>query len=92
MVGLGETNEEILEVMRDLRAHDVDMLTIGQYLQPSSHHLPVLRYVTPDEFAMFEAAAKKMGFVHAACGPMVRSSYHADQMAHEAGYSPETLS
>lgn len=88
MVGLGETNEEILEVMRDLRTHDVDMLTIGQYLQPSAHHLPVLRYVTPDEFKMFEDEAKKMGFVHAACGPMVRSSYHADQMAHEAGFVP----
>jgi lipoyl synthase len=86
MVGLGETNEEILDVMRDLRAHDVDMLTIGQYLQPSAHHLPVLRYVTPDEFKMFEDEAKKMGFVHAACGPMVRSSYHADQMAHDAGF------
>jgi lipoic acid synthetase len=85
MVGLGETNEEILAVMQDMRAHDVDMLTIGQYLQPSGHHLPVLRYVTPDEFAMFDREAKKMGFVHAACGPMVRSSYHADQMAHEAG-------
>jgi lipoyl synthase len=86
MVGLGETNEEILDVMRDLRAHNVDMLTVGQYLQPSAHHLPVLRYVTPDEFKMFETEAYKMGFVHAACGPMVRSSYHADQMAHEAGF------
>jgi lipoyl synthase len=87
MVGLGETNEEILDVMRDMRAHDIDMLTLGQYLQPSAHHLPVLRYVTPDEFKMFETEAYKMGFVHAACGPMVRSSYHADQMAHEAGFS-----
>jgi len=87
MVGLGETNEEILDVMKDLRAHDVDMLTVGQYLQPSSHHLPVLRYVAPDEFKMFETEAQKMGFMHAACGPMVRSSYHADQMAHEAGIS-----
>jgi lipoyl synthase len=87
MVGLGETNEEILDVMRDLRAHDVDMLTVGQYLQPSGHHLPVLRYVTPDEFKMFETEAYKMGFAHAACGPMVRSSYHADQMAHEAGFA-----
>lgn len=87
MVGLGETNEEILEVMRDLRAHNVDMLTVGQYLQPSSHHLPVLRYVHPDEFKMFEEEGLKMGFVHAACGPMVRSSYHADQMAHEAGFA-----
>jgi lipoyl synthase len=85
MVGLGETNEEILEVMRDLRAHDVDMLTIGQYLQPSGSHLPVLRYVHPDEFKMFEEEAAKMGFMHAACAPMVRSSYHADQQAHEAG-------
>jgi lipoyl synthase len=87
MLGLGETNEEILQVMRDLRAHDVDMLTIGQYLQPSGGHLPVLRYATPDEFKMFETEAVKMGFVHAACGPMVRSSYHADQMAHEAGFA-----
>jgi lipoyl synthase len=87
MVGLGETNEEILQVMRDMRAHDVDMLTIGQYLQPSGGHLPVLRYPTPDEFKMFETEAYKMGFVHAACGPMVRSSYHADQMAHEAGFA-----
>jgi lipoic acid synthetase len=86
MVGLGETNDEILDVMRDLRAHNVDMLTIGQYLQPSGHHLPVLRYVAPDEFKMFENEAAKMGFVHAACGPMVRSSYHADQMAHDAGF------
>ncbi len=88
MVGLGETNEEILEVMRDLRAHDVNMLTVGQYLQPSAHHLPVLRYVPPDEFKMFETEAVKMGFIHAACGPMVRSSYHADQMAHDAGVVP----
>jgi lipoic acid synthetase len=85
MVGLGETNEEILDVMRDLRAHDVNMLTIGQYLRPSAHHLPVLRYVHPDEFRMFEEEAIKMGFAHAACGPMVRSSYHADQQAHGAG-------
>ncbi len=90
MVGLGETNEEILEVMRDLRAHDVDMLTIGQYLQPSGHHLPVLRYATPDEFKMFETEAYKMGFIHAASGPMVRSSYHADQMAHEVGLALNT--
>lgn len=85
MVGLGETDEEILEVMRDLRAHDVDMLTIGQYLQPSEHHLPVLRYVTPDTFAMFEKEAYAMGFTHAAVGPMVRSSYHADEQALAAG-------
>ena len=85
MVGLGETNEEILAVMKDLRAHDVDMLTVGQYLQPSAHHLPVLRYVAPDDFDMFAREAAMMGFKHAACGPMVRSSYHADQMAHQAG-------
>jgi len=85
MLGLGETDEEILQVMRDLRAHDVDMLTVGQYLQPSEHHLPVLRYVHPDTFAMFEREAQAMGFAHAAIGPMVRSSYHADQQAHQAG-------
>jgi lipoic acid synthetase len=84
MVGLGETDDEILEVMRDLRAHDVDMLTIGQYLAPSSHHLPVERYVHPDTFAMFEREAAAMGFRHAAIGPLVRSSYHADQQAHRA--------
>ncbi len=85
MLGLGETDEEILAVMRDLRAHGVDMLTIGQYLQPSAHHLPVARYVHPDGFAMFEREARAMGFAHAAVGPMVRSSYHADQQAHLAG-------
>ncbi len=85
MLGLGETDEEILQVMRDLRAHDVDMLTIGQYLQPSEHHLPVLRYVHPDTFKMFEREAYAMGFQHAAVGAMVRSSYHADEQAHAAG-------
>ncbi|MFN7712959.1 MAG: lipoyl synthase [Curvibacter sp.] len=85
MVGLGETDEEILEVMRDMRAHNIEMLTIGQYLAPSSSHLPVRRYVHPDTFAMFEAEAYKMGFSHAAVGAMVRSSYHADQQAHAAG-------
>src|SRR5512137_2833026 len=85
MVGLGETDDEILQVMRDLRAHDVDMLTVGQYLAPTSHHLPVRRYVHPDTFRMFEAEAAAMGFSHAACGAMVRSSYHADQQAHAAG-------
>jgi len=83
MVGLGETDEEILEVMRDLRAHDVVMLTIGQYLQPSGAHLPLLRYVTPEQFRAFEQAAAEMGFRQAACGPMVRSSYHADLQARE---------
>ena len=71
--------------MRDLRAHDVDMLTIGQYLQPSEHHLPVRSYVHPDTFKMYEAEANAMGFTHAAVGAMVRSSYHADVQAHEAG-------
>ena len=85
MVGLGETDEEILEVMRDMRAHDIDMLTIGQYLAPSNSHLPVRRYVHPDTFKMFEEEAYKMGFSHAAVGAMVRSSYHADQQAHAAG-------
>src|SRR6478609_2903058 len=85
MVGLGETDAEILDVMRDLRAHEVDMLTIGQYLQPSPHHLPVERYVDPAVFAMYEAEASRMQFRHAAIGPMVRSSYHADQQAHQAG-------
>jgi lipoyl synthase len=85
MVGLGETDEEILEVMRDLRAHGVEMLTIGQYLAPSGHHLAVMRYVHPDVFAMFEREAAAMGFSHAACAPLVRSSYHADQQAHGAG-------
>ena len=85
MVGLGETNGEILEVMRDLRAHHVDMLTVGQYLQPSRHHLPVTRFVHPDTFAMFGREAAKMRFVNAACGPMVRSSYHADRQAMESG-------
>ena len=85
MVGLGETDEEILAVMRDLRAHDVGMLTIGQYLSPSAHHLPVERYVPLESFALFEREAVAMGFRHAAVGAMVRSSYHADQQAHAAG-------
>ncbi|MCM5678529.1 lipoyl synthase [Schlegelella sp. S2-27] len=82
MVGLGETDDEILDVMRDMRAHDIDMLTLGQYLAPSGHHLPVRRYVHPDTFKMFEEKAYEMGFTHAAVGAMVRSSYHADQQAH----------
>jgi len=85
MLGLGETDEEILTVMQDLRAHGVTMLTIGQYLAPSSHHLPVRRYVHPDTFKMFEQQAQAMGFDHAAVGPLVRSSYHADLQAHAAG-------
>ena len=89
MVGLGETDEEILQVMRDMRAHNIDMLTIGQYLAPSGHHLPVRRYVHPDTFKMFEQEAYKMGFSHAAVGAMVRSSYHADQQAHKAAEAAE---
>ncbi|HJV87178.1 MAG TPA: lipoyl synthase [Noviherbaspirillum sp.] len=85
MVGLGETDEEILQVMRDMREHGISMLTIGQYLMPSGDHLPVRRYVHPDTFKMFEAEAYKMGFAHAAVGALVRSSYHADQQAHGAG-------
>jgi len=83
MVGLGETDEEILAVMRDMRAHDIDMLTIGQYLQPTGGHLPVQRYVHPDAFAELERAAYAMGFRHAAVGALVRSSYHADRQAED---------
>lgn len=85
MVGLGETDDEILEVMLDLRRHHVSMLTIGQYLQPSDGHMPVLRYVHPDTFKIYEQEAYKMGFLNVASGPMVRSSYHADQQASRAG-------
>ncbi len=85
MVGIGESDEEILDVLRDLRAHGVDMLTIGQYLAPSAHHLPVLRYVPPETFAMYESEALKMGFTGAACAPLVRSSYWAERQAHSAG-------
>ena len=84
MVGLGETDEEVLQVMRDMRAHGIDMLTIGQYLAPSSSHLPVRRYVHPDQFKVFETQAYAMGFKHAAVGAMVRSSYHADEQAGQA--------
>ncbi len=82
MVGLGEDKEEIIAVMRDMREHDIDMLTIGQYLQPSKDHLPVARYVEPAEFDEYASIAKELGFTHAACGPLVRSSYHADKQAH----------
>lgn len=85
MVGLGETDDEIIEELRDMRAHDIDLLTIGQYLAPSNHHLPVQRYVPPETFKRFETEALAMGFNGAACGPMVRSSYWADQQAHTAG-------
>ena len=81
MLGLGETNEEILEVMKDLREHDVDMLTLGQYLQPTPYHLPVERYVSPVDFNNLKKEAEKLGFAKVVSGPMVRSSYHADQQA-----------
>ncbi|MES2787804.1 MAG: lipoyl synthase [Pseudomonadota bacterium] len=91
MVGLGETDDEILQVMREMREHQIDMLTIGQYLAPSTSHLPVRRYVHPDVFKMFEAKAYEMGFSHAAVGAMVRSSYHADEQAHAAGVASPTM-
>jgi lipoic acid synthetase len=83
MLGVGERIEEVEQVMRDLRAHDCDMLTLGQYLQPSVHHLPVDRYVHPDEFDRLGELGQALGFKHVASGPMVRSSYHADRQAHE---------
>ena len=89
MLGLGETLPQVEQALRDLRAHDVDMVTVGQYLQPSPHHHPVLRYWTPDEFAEIARMGEAMGFGHVASGPMVRSSYHADEMAHAAGYVPD---
>ncbi|NND45743.1 MAG: lipoyl synthase [Xanthomonadales bacterium] len=85
MLGLGEDRDQVLEAMRDLRAHDVDMITIGQYLQPTAHHHPVVRYWTPEEFDFFAEAGAEMGFTHVASGPLVRSSYHADEMAEESG-------
>jgi lipoic acid synthetase len=81
MMGMGEENEEMQKVLDDLRAHNVNMLTLGQYLQPSKHHFPVKRYVPPIEFDALGDYAKKIGFSQAACGPMVRSSYHADKQA-----------
>jgi lipoic acid synthetase len=84
MLGVGETMEEVEQVMRDLREHDCDMLTLGQYLQPSLHHLPLARYVHPDEFERLGVLGHELGFTHVASGPMVRSSYHADRQAHDA--------
>ena len=84
MVGLGETDDEVREIMHDMRAHNIEMITVGQYLQPSDDHLPVLRYVTPDQFKIFETEAYQMGFTNAAIGAMVRSSYHADEQATQA--------
>ena len=86
MLGLGETHEEVVATLHDLRAHDVDMVTIGQYLQPTMHHHPVLKYWTPEEYARFGRIGMEMGFTHVASGPMVRSSYHADRMAKDAGF------
>ena len=85
MLGLGETYEQVAGALNDLRAHDVDMVTIGQYLQPTAHHHPVIRYWTPEEFKSLEELGYRLGFQHVASGPMVRSSYHADEMAHAAG-------
>ena len=82
MLGLGENADEVLQVMRDLRAHDVGILTLGQYLRPSPKHLPIVRYVTPEEFAEFGAAGREMGFDHVESGPLVRSSYHASNAVH----------
>jgi lipoic acid synthetase len=81
MLGLGETDEEVIEVMQRMREHDIDMLTLGQYLQPSRSHLPVQRFVHPDTFAWFAEEGYKMGFKNVASGPLVRSSYHADEQA-----------
>lgn len=81
MLGMGETMEEIESVMVDMRAHEIDMITLGQYLAPSRHHFPVTRYVTPDEFKHLGELAKQMGFIRVASGPLVRSSYHADKQA-----------
>lgn len=81
MLGLGETDEEIIEVLKDLRAHDCEWITLGQYLQPSKFHIPVTRYVTPEQFAHLGNVAKELGFLNVASGPFVRSSYHADKQA-----------
>jgi lipoic acid synthetase len=85
MLGLGETDDEVLQVLDDMRVHGVDMLTVGQYLQPRPGNLAVQRYVTPEQFEAIAVRARAMGFAHAACGPLVRSSYHADSQAHAAG-------
>lgn len=81
MLGMGETDEEIDQTLQDLREHDVDMLTLGQYLQPSRHHFPVIRFVTPEQFKQWGIRAKALGFSKVASGPLVRSSYHADRQA-----------
>jgi lipoic acid synthetase len=81
MLGLGETNDEVLQVMRDLREYQVDILTLGQYLRPSPQHLPITRYVPPSEFEDLKRVGREMGFRHVESGPLVRSSYHADEAA-----------
>ncbi len=85
MLGLGETHEQVLQTLRDLRAHDVEMITIDQYPQPAPHHHPVIRCWPPEEFDALRVAGEAMGFHHVACGPLVRSSYHADLQVHAAG-------
>ena len=81
MLGVGETKKEVIDVLNDLRSHDVDMLTLGQYLQPSRHHLAVEKYITPEQFQEYKDIANELGFSQVASGPMVRSSYHADLQA-----------
>ena len=85
MLGLGETRAQVERALRDLREHDVDMVTLGQYLQPTMHHHPVLRYWTPGEFDQLAGLGRQLGFTHVASGPLVRSSYHADRMAEHSG-------
>ena len=85
MLGLGESRQQVEKTLRDLRLHEVDMITIGQYLQPTAHHHPVMRYWTPDEFDELAEFGYGLGFTHMASGPLVRSSYHADLMAEESG-------
>jgi hypothetical protein len=89
MLGLGESLDQVCQTLRDLRAHDVDMITIGQYLQPTAHHHPVMRYWTPEEFKSLEQFGYGLGFSHMACGPLVRSSYHADLSAEASGMVPK---
>ncbi len=91
MIGLGETKEEIIETMDDLRAHDVDILTIGQYLQPSKSHLKIKKYWSPEEFEELKEIAMTKGFSHCESGPLVRSSYHADEQVNEAQARQEAL-
>jgi lipoic acid synthetase len=85
MVGLGETLDEVAQTMSDLRDHDVDLLTVGQYLQPDARHLPVVRFWHPDEYAEIKAIGERLGFAHVEAGPFVRSSYHAGEQSRAAG-------